>query len=149
VIRGAVRRVLTARHHDRRRHPDRRNTRSIGYSRQQVARDDEMHVLIINESAMRADVYHSGTDPLQSLAFSPRVEREVQCERVRLAPIEFVFIDNLRFAQMGGSDPHLRDIARLLGVSRTTIDEHILHRWIADLGLAEEWIRALALTGRE
>lgn len=105
--------------------------------------------VIHNDSAMRADVYLAGSDPLQAWALSGGVEREIQGERVRFAPIEYVIVYKLRFTQQGGSDRHLRDIARMLDVSRETLDLPLLNRLIADLGLAEPWARALTFVDRE
>ncbi len=104
--------------------------------------------VIHSESAMRAHVYLAGTDALQSWALSHHVVREIQGEQVRFAPIEYVIVFKLRFSQMGGSDRHLFDIARMLEVSGETLDRETLNQWIADLGLAEVWERAQSLVNR-
>ena len=75
--------------------------------------------------------------------------RLVNGENVRFAPIEYVILYKLRYAQMGGSDRHLRDIARMLETSRGLIREETLHGWIARLDLAAPWERAREYVGRE
>lgn len=104
--------------------------------------------VIHNESAMRADVYLAGTDALQSWALTHHVVREIQGEHVRFAPLEYVIVYKLRFAQMGGSDRHLVDIARMLEVSSDTLDPAALNQWIAELGLADVWVRAQSFVER-
>ncbi len=101
------------------------------------------------ETAMRADVYLAGADSLQAWALAHGVERMIQGERVRFAPIEYVIVYKLRYADMGGSDRHLRDIARMLEVSRAQIDAPTLASWIAHFHLEAQWQRAQALVGHE
>ncbi len=117
---------------------------------QERGRESHGHFNVIhNESAMRADVYLAGSDPLQAWALEHRVEREIQGERVQFAPIEYVIAYKLRYAQMGGSDRHLQDIARMLEVNPEGLDQQTLDRWIVRFGLADLWARAQALVGRE
>ena len=113
------------------------------------ARSAHGHFNVIHsESAMRADVYLAGTDALQSWALAHHVVREIRGEQVRFAPIEYVIVYKLRFSQMGGSERHLFDIARMLEVSSDTLDRETLNQWIAEFGLAEIWARAESLVYR-
>ena len=114
------------------------------------ARESQGHFNVIHhDTAMRADVYLAGNDPLQDWALAHRVDRDIQGEIVRFAPIEYVIVYKLQYAQMGGSDRHLRDIARMIEVNPTDIDYAALDGWIAHLGLAELWMRAQSLAGYE
>jgi hypothetical protein len=113
------------------------------------ARSAHGHFNVIHsESAMRADVYLAGTDALQSWALAHHVVHEIQGEHVRFAPIEYVIVYKLRFSQMGGSERHLFDIARMLEVSADTLDRGTLNQWIADLGLADVWVRTQSFVNR-
>ena len=105
--------------------------------------------VIHSDTAMRADVYLAGDDPLQTWALAEHVTRLVDGEKVRFAPIEYVIVYKLRYAQMGRSDRHLRDVARMLETSRELIREDALHGWIARLDLAVPWERAREYVGRE
>jgi hypothetical protein len=105
--------------------------------------------VIHSETAMRADVYLAGDDPLQAWALADHVTREVEGELVRFAPIEYVVVYKLRYAQLAGSDRHLRDVARMLETSRELIRDETLHLWIARLDLAASWERAQGYVGRE
>lgn len=105
--------------------------------------------VIHSETAMRADVYLAGTDPLQAWALTHAVTREIQGEPVRFAPIEYVIVYKLRYAAMGGSDRHVRDVARMIEVSRDTVDQATLDYWIDRRGLSALWSRALTFVGGE
>jgi hypothetical protein len=104
--------------------------------------------VIHTDTAMRADVYLAGDDPFQSWALTHHVTREVERELVRLAPIEYVLVYKLRYAHLGGSDRHLRDVARMLETSRELIRDATLQAWIASRDLASTWERAQELVER-
>lgn len=117
---------------------------------QERARTSGGHFNVIhNESMMRADVYVAGSDKLSVWALQHRVVRQVEGEQVQFAPIEYVIVNKLRYFQMGGSDRHLRDIARMMEVSGQDVDQQALDGWIARLDLGAEWSRALAHTDPE
>jgi hypothetical protein len=50
---------------------------------------------------------------------------------------------------MGGSDRHVRDVARMIEVSRDTVDQATLDYWIDRRGLSALWSRALTFVGGE
>jgi hypothetical protein len=105
--------------------------------------------VIHNESMMRADVYVAGSDELSDWALQHRVVRHVEGEQVQFAPIEYVIVSKLRYFQMGGSDRHLRDIARMMEVSGQDVDRQTLESWVARLDLGVEWEKALAYADHE
>ena len=78
-----------------------------------------------------------------------RVGRQIEGEAVLFAPIEYVIVYKLRYFQMGGSDRHLRDIARMMDISGSAVDQPTLEHWIARLDLAAEWKKARSHEGRE
>jgi len=85
--------------------------------------------LIHRETALRADVYLAGDDPLHAWAF-PRRQR-IQAEEVDVwvAPIEYVILRKLEYFRMSGSDRHLRDVAMMLQISGELIDTAALAEW--------------------
>jgi hypothetical protein len=101
------------------------------------------------ESAMRADVYFTGADEFSAWALVRRVIREVEGEAVQFAPIEYVITNKLRYFQMGGSDRHLRDVARMMEISGADVDTPVLDGWIARMHLEFEWEKAQSYAGRE
>ena len=113
-------------------------------------RSEHGHFNVIHhDTAMRADVYLAGADALQAWALQHRVVRTIEGEAVQFAPIEYVIVYKLRFFQAGGSDRHLRDIARMMEVSGSEVDRPTLDRWIAQLNLGAEWATARSYEGRE
>ncbi|MHB8839429.1 MAG: hypothetical protein ACYC7F_10815 [Gemmatimonadaceae bacterium] len=113
-------------------------------------RDSHGHFNVIHkESAMRADVYLAGTDDLSAWALQRRVARVVEAETVQFAPIEYVIVNKLRYFQLGGSDRHLRDVARMLEISGAEVNLPALDWWISRLDLAAEWTKARSLQGRD
>ena len=113
-------------------------------------RSEHGHFNVIHhDTAMRADVYLAGADALQSWALQHRVVRIIEGEAVQFAPIEYVIVYKLLFFRAGGSDRHLRDIARMMEVSGSDVDRPTLDRWIAELRLGAEWAKARGYEGRE
>lgn len=111
--------------------------------REEADRSEHGHFNVSHhETAMRADVYLPGADELNAWAFRRRVIREIEGERVQIAPIEAVILGKLKYYKASGSDRHLRDIARMLAVSGDEIDQPALVRWISRLELDAAWERA-------
>jgi hypothetical protein len=96
-----------------------------------------------HRTALRADVYLPGNDPLGAWALAHTVIRQVDDDDVVMAPIEYVVLNKLRYFQMGKSDRHLRDVHQMLRVSGDLVDRPELDRWVAQLGLEREWARAI------
>ena len=95
-----------------------------------------------HQTAMRADVYLPGSDALNAWAFEHKVMRRIEDDDVFVAPIEAVILSKLRYYQMGKSDRHLRDIRRMLTISRDLVDIPELERWAARRGVEREWQQA-------
>ncbi len=95
--------------------------------------------LMHHDSAMRADIYLPGEDPLNAWALEHPVTRVVDGEPVTMAPIEAVILNKLRYYQAGGSDRHLRDIESMIEISGDQIDHVLLERWALRIGVAGEW----------
>jgi hypothetical protein len=53
-----------------------------------------------------------------------------------------VIVNKLLCYRIGGSDRHLRDIARMLEINGPAVDEASLDEWIARLNLGAEYTRA-------
>lgn len=116
----------------------------------ECAREEYGHFNLLHRSSgMRADVYLAGSDELQLWAVQHRVARQVGGEVVQFAPVEYVIAFKLRYYEAGGSDRHLRDVARMLEVSGSTVDRAVLDRWVERLHLEHAWSKALAHRGQE
>jgi hypothetical protein len=67
-------------------------------------------------------------------------------ERARAAN-GHVIVYKLRCAAMGGSDRHVRDLARMIEARRDSVNQVVLDGWIERLGLTDPWSRALTFVG--
>lgn len=108
--------------------------------REEAGRAAQGHFNVLDlETALRADFYCSGDDPLAGWAMARTREVTVAGHPIRVAPIEYVILLKLRYYRHSGSDRHLRDIAAMLRISGELIDRLALSEWIERLGLAAEW----------
>jgi hypothetical protein len=109
--------------------------------RKEARRDRHGHFNIIHrDTALRADVYLRGDDPLHAWAFArrPRIPLETDFA-LWVAPVEYVILRKLQYFAESRSDRHLRDVQLMLEVSAEEIDRVELERWIEGLGLREVW----------
>lgn len=110
---------------------------------EEAARATGGHFNVVHhETGLRADCYLAGADPLQAWALERPVIQPVGPDAVRLAPIEYVILQKLRYFQLGGSDRHLRDVAAMLRISGDQIDRPAFDEWLDRLGLEPAWQRA-------
>jgi len=100
--------------------------------------------VIHHETALRADVYLAGDDPLRAWAFERRRAETVAGQVVWFAPIEYVIVWKLEYYELSGSDRHLRDIGGMVRISGGDIDMATLGRLLAERGLERLWERAQA-----
>jgi len=97
-----------------------------------------------HQTAMRADIYLPGEDPLTAWALEHPTQRHIEGDDVSVAPIEAVILSKLRYFKMGKSDRHLRDIRQMLSISGELVDGRLVDRWAGRLQLDAEWRLARA-----
>jgi hypothetical protein len=98
--------------------------------------------VIHHETALRADVYVAGGDPLHAWAFERRHAESLSHRAIWFAPVEYVIVRKLEYYAQSGSDRHLRDIAGIIRVSGENIDTAALQRLLDERGLNPAWERA-------
>ncbi|MEX1258579.1 MAG: nucleotidyl transferase AbiEii/AbiGii toxin family protein [Gemmatimonadota bacterium] len=91
--------------------------------------------IIHRDTALRADVYLAGNDPLHAWAFVRRRRVTTEGLAIWIAPIEYVILRKLACYRDSRSDRHLRDVAMMLRISRDAVDEAELVRWLTNLDL--------------
>jgi hypothetical protein len=105
---------------------------------EQCARSRGGHFNIIHrDTALRADVYLAGDDPLHAWAFARRRRLTADGRAIWVAPIEYVILRKLEYYRDSGSDRHLRDVVMMLRISREEVNEADLARWVATLDLGK------------
>jgi hypothetical protein len=109
--------------------------------REEAARQRHGHFNIIHrDTALRADVYLLGDDPLHAWAFPRRIRISLEkTTAVWLAPVEYVVLRKLEYYAMSGSGRHLRDVSTILDVSGGMVDRQELGRWVDSLSLQRAW----------
>lgn len=104
----------------------------------EVARPLHGHVNILHTpSALKADVYLAGEDPLHRWALPLRRRFEVAGREIWVAPPEYVILRKLLFFREGGSSKHVRDIRALLAAQGEKLDFAILERLASERGVAD------------
>lgn len=110
---------------------------------EELARPMFGHFNIVHlDTALRADIYIAGTDPLHAWAFERRVTESMGGGDVWFAPIEYVIVRKLEYFESSGADRHLSDIAGMLRVSGAHIGEPALHELLERRGLLSLYQRA-------
>lgn len=97
-------------------------------------------------TALRADVYLAGDDPLHAWGLERRRTIQAGEVSVAIAPPEYVIIRKLQYAAMGGGDRHLRDIRRMLDRALVPLDRDVISGMARDHAVLPIWQRALSWT---
>jgi hypothetical protein len=95
--------------------------------------------LIHIPSAMKADMYPLGNDPLHHWAIGKRHSIEISGRSIWVAPIEYVILRKLEYLKAGGQDKHRNDVAAMLRTSGRTVDREKLSEEIRRLRLEAQW----------
>ncbi len=91
--------------------------------------------IIHTATALKADIYTVGSDPLHHWAIDRRQATTIDGETVWLAPPEYVALRKLQYFRDGGSEKHLRDVRAMLRQLGPEIDHAVLEREAMRLGL--------------
>lgn len=112
----------------------------------ELLRGSRGHFNIISQHTMlKADIYLVGVDSIQLWGMADARILEIDNQKISFAPPEYVIIRKLEFYREGHSEKHLRDIAAMLTESSAEIDQEILSKHIAQLGLQPQWQAAKQL----
>lgn len=95
--------------------------------------------LIHIASALKADMYPVGSDPLHHWALEHRHRIQISGAALWMAPIEYVVLRKLQYLETSGQDKHRRDIQSMLVISGTQLDREFLTREIERMRLEEIW----------
>lgn len=110
---------------------------------EEIARVPGGHFNIIHRhTALRADIYLCGDDPLHAWAFQHGRRIQVGDIKISVAPLEYVLIRKLQYHAMSGSDRHLRDIVMMLRISGDLVDRAAMDEWLSHLDLLAAWEHA-------
>jgi hypothetical protein len=85
--------------------------------------------------------------PFSREEFSRREVADFEGMQLAIATVEDVLIAKLEWAKLGESQRQFEDVARILTIRASELDRSYLARWIAELGLEEQWQRACQAAG--
>lgn len=109
----------------------------------EAARPQGGHFNVIHrETALRADIYLVGNDPLHAWALERRLRMPFEAIEIWVAPLEYVILRKLQYFRASESDRHVRDIAMMLRISGDTLDSDAMGTWLSRLHLEEVYLRA-------
>jgi len=104
--------------------------------------------IIHRDTALRADVYLLGEDPLHAWAFERRVRIPLADEiAIWVAPPEYVVVKRLQYYKESGSERYLRGVSAILEISGRRIELPEVEGWSERLGLEEALRAARAFNG--
>ena len=111
----------------------------------EAARPLHGHFNVIHvPTALKADIYPTGADPLHAWALPLRRYVPVGEATIAIAPPEYVIVRKLQYLRDGGSDKHRRDVRAMLVQHGGRLDRESLDAQVTRLGLAAEWASAWA-----
>lgn len=112
----------------------------------QAMRDETMFNAIDQRTAWKIDFIICKSRPFSQEEFGRRYRVSFDGLALWIATVEDVLIAKLEWASKGQSRRQIDDCAQLLRVRRAELDRDYLSRWIAALGLSEQWEAALGAT---
>jgi len=106
----------------------------------EASRECRGHFSVIHiPTGLKADFYPGNRDETLVWAWQNKRIEETESGPIYLAPPEYVMLWKLIFYREGGSEKHLRDIARMRAVNPSKDWDRFLLEQIADHGLQKEW----------
>jgi hypothetical protein len=86
--------------------------------------------------------------PFSRTEFERRARADLEGLSLFIATVEDVLIAKLEWAKQGGSQRQIEDVAGLIQVRGEDLDFSYVRRWVAELGITEQWRLALHAAGR-
>ena len=98
-------------------------------------------------SGWKVDLICRKARPFSLIEFDRRSLRDFGGRGIFLASAEDVLLAKLEWAKLAESERQIEDAAGVLRVQGEALDRDYVCRWVAALGLARQWERALLLAG--
>ena len=100
-------------------------------------------------SALKADIYLTGSDPLLAYGISHRRLETVADKEIHVAPATYVVAIKLRYYSISEQPKHLRDISSILAISPSEIDRERVDGWAREFHVEETWRRCMEAAGQD
>jgi len=115
----------------------------------EAARRRSMFNILDTTRGWKIDLIFQKAAPYHEEAFQRRAPAEVEGVPVVAATAEDVVISKLDWAKMGESLRQIEDVAGILKVRSELLDRAYIEKWVADLGLSQQWAAARKAAGLE
>lgn len=94
-------------------------------------------------SSWKADLIIRKSREFSLVEFERRRPHVINGVRLFIATPEDVLIAKLEWAKMGESERQIEDAAGVIATQGANLDRAYVDRWIRELGLEQQWLRAL------
>jgi hypothetical protein len=95
------------------------------------------------ETGWKIDLVMRKARPFSQTEFDRRIKETLFGQEVFVATAEDVLLAKLEWAKLGASERQLEDVAGIL--RRQELDREYIQKWIPQLGLEQQWTKALAM----
>jgi len=114
----------------------------------QAYRSEGMFNIVDFDTGWKVDLILRKSRPFSLEEFGRRRPVTIESTEVVVASAEDVIIAKLEWAQLSESERQLRDAASILSIRKSELDLAYVDKWVAQLGLEEQWAKAKALSVR-
>jgi len=109
----------------------------------EALRHDSQFNIIDFRSSWKADLIMRRPRPFSHVEFERRRPYVIQGVPVFIATAEDILIAKLEWAKAGESERQIEDAAGVLAAQGASLDRAYVERWVSELGLLQQWQRAL------
>ena len=112
-----------------------------------LAHEGQFNVIDL-ANGWKVDLIMRKSRPFSRTEFERRRPVEAWGVVLSVATIEDIILAKLEWAKLGGSERQIEDVASLLRLRGDDIDRAYLLRWIDDLGVSAQWLRAEGMAAK-
>jgi len=108
----------------------------------EAGRRESLFNVIDLREGWKIDLILRKSRPFSKEEFARRRQTDLGGSLIYIASAEDVIIAKLEWAKLGGSQRQIEDVAAIITVQGERLDQGYLQRWVAELGVTEQWKRA-------
>ena len=113
----------------------------------EACRQESLFNIIDGISGWKIDLIFRKSRPFSQEEFRRRQRVNFHGVELFVASAEDVIIAKLEWAKLGESQRQIQDVAAILHIRSSLLDQGYIEKWISQLGLAEQWTTAKRSAG--
>ena len=113
----------------------------------QAHKAESMFNVIDLSTGWKIDFIMRKSRPFSREEFRRRVRVELQGVSLFVASAEDIIIAKLEWSKLAQSQRQIEDAAAIVRVQRETLDRSYIEKWTRELGVEDEWAKALGAAG--